>query len=462
MTQRQATDPHFPQMPRALNMTRMREIFQKELWTQGKTQGGASVVQTCQIDAQRYKPGKSCVFTYRLKILNTETEAVREQILCARLCKAGEGAAEFQRAKQKNLAECDGLPPVFYLPALEMVVWVFPNDRKLTHLPKMLDLPFLYDFLPQKLAALDFESKRLKSIKAQVVHYLPERSCMMRYTLDLEDRKTGAVRSKIVFGKIYPDDSGRVVYTVMEQLWPQSEGLNMARPLGYDATLKALWQSALPGKPFRAEEIKAPHCGEIMREMAVTVAALHRCKLEGAPRFEVSEIKDLLKETLDVVADTQAQWSDRVRLLVERLLAQAEKIGFASAPLTPIHGDLKIGNMLVDAGKVALIDMDCVRLGDPLCDLGSFIANFYYNGIRAGCDVEGLRPLAAEFRRVYAECVKWEVSQARLHWHIAAAFVYEIIRRSIRQQNVERLKHMDQYLDLSERYCFQEHWVEGA
>ncbi|MFQ5588952.1 MAG: hypothetical protein ACE5F7_08925, partial [Nitrospiria bacterium] len=148
-----AKDAHFPQMPDVLNMARMREIFQDGLWNQGKTQDKHFVVQACHLGERRYKPGKSCVLTYRLTLLNQNTKTLREQIFCARLSKAGEGLAEFQRAARKTLAECDGVPPIAYFPALEMTVRAFPNDRKLTRLPEMLDPSFLRDFLPKQLTA---------------------------------------------------------------------------------------------------------------------------------------------------------------------------------------------------------------------------------------------------------------------------------------------------------------------
>ncbi len=456
MKQQKQIDPCFPQMSKALSQTRMLEAFQKNLVGAPKAGGGGFLIHSCQIGEQRYKPGKSCVVNYRIEILNTATQALREQILCARLCKTGEGPSEFKDASRKTLFKPENLPPILYLPDLEMVLWTFPNDRKLTHLPKMLELSFLCEDLPQRLPSLNLQSSNhLMDIKAQVIHYLPERSCVIRYILDLENCETGEVRSLVVFGKIYPDDSGQTVYSIMKQLSSQLGDLRVARPLAYDADLNVLWQSELSGRPFRAEEIKALHCDKVMEEMAATVAALHRSKLEGVSHFKVSDILNLLKETRDVVGKTHPQWANRMGSLVQTLLTRSEEIGLGTVPITPIHGDLKIGNMLIDAGKVALIDMDCVRLGDPLCDLGSFIANFYYNGILTESDENHTRWLVEKFCRVYSEQVEWEVSEARLHWHIASAFLYEIIRRSIRQGSERRLKYIDQYLALSERYCFQ-------
>jgi len=454
MKQPSIIDPCFPQLTTALNRTRMREALQISLFDPLKGQRDNFLIYSCQVGERRYKPGKSCVVSYRIEIINTEAQSVQAQMLYARLCKTDEGLSEFKRAREKALFKPENLPPILYLPQLEMVVWAFPNDRKLIHLPKMQDLSFLREYWPRQLNRIDVQSpNRVRAIQAEVIHYLPERSCMMRYTLDLENTATGTVRPGVLFGKIYPDDSGQTVYSTMQQLYSQTEDLRLAQPLAYDADLKILWQSELPGRPFRAEEIDTPQCKEILREVAVTVAALHRRSLKGASLFKASDINKLFIETCDIVDKTP--WARRVQSLVKTLLTQAEKLGLESAPMTPIHGDLKIGNMLIDGGKIGLIDLDCVRMGDPLCDLGSFIANLYYNGIRIGCDVFGMESQVEAFCLVYSEQVDWAVSQNSLRWHIAAAFIYEIVRRSLRQSNERRMKHINQYLDLCEQYCLQ-------
>ena len=454
MLQKQ-TDPRFPQIPFAVDMTLMREALQKGLFSQTNNEGDCFVIEACRAGEQRYKPEKSCILSYHLQILNTKTKSVQEQIIYARLCKPGEGFSEFERASRKERFTLEGVRPIVYLPEVEMVVWSFPNDRKLTHLPEMLDLSFLYDLLPRRLTSLGLhQSKCLRQIKADIIHYLPERSCMIRYELELENRESGEVVPVAVFGKIYPDESGGEVYRIMGQLSGQMEGVKIAKPLGYDPELKVLWQSEIPGRPFKQEEIGLPDCGKVMAQMAVAVAAFHRTRLSSQRQFKLEDMKALLKETDDLAKKTCPQLTDRIGFLVHSLLTRSETIGRASSPITPIHGDLKIGNMLINEGKVGLIDMDCVCLGDPLYDIGSFIANFYYNGILIGCDESRIRALVEAFCRVYSEQVKWEVSQERLHWHIAAAFIYEIARRSIRQWNVKRMEHLNQYLDLSERYCF--------
>src|SRR5207245_3103925 len=231
------TDPQFPHIRFALDMTAMREALQNGLLAQ-TGRGDRLFIETCRMSEQRYKPGKSYVLSYRLRILDADTQSVREQIVGARLCKPGQGLAEFERASRNELVAQDGVRPVAYLPEAEIVVWSFPNDRKLAHLPQMVDLPFLYDRLPQRLVSLGHAFTRVNRIKTGVVHYLPERSCMIRYELELEDLNTGDVVPQVLFGKIYPDESGCGVYDVMSQLSNQAEALRIAKPMGYDPELR--------------------------------------------------------------------------------------------------------------------------------------------------------------------------------------------------------------------------------
>lgn len=448
-------DRQFQQMARALDVSQMQKSLQKHLFSSSDKHKNALVIQCCQIEEQRYKPKKSCVITYNLEILNAEKGGIQEQIVCARLCKAGEGLFEWEQAKSSNLFPIEGIFPLVYLPDLEILVWSFPNDRKLSHLPQMLDPLFLHDLFPQRLISLDLrKSKRLLKIETHIVHYLPERSCMIRYDLAVEDRASGESSSLTIYGKVFSDESGHEILSIIRQLSIQLAPEQTAKPIGYDPEFKVLWQSKVPGVPIVAEVIKDPSSLKTMAAIARTVAAFHGTIVKSSHSFKLEEVTRLLRKTVDVVAESHPHLTDRVRFLVSILLAQSEEAGLFSSPTTPIHRDLKLGNMLMYKGNVGLIDMDCVCLGDPLSDIGSFIANFYLNGIYVGCDESYIRERVELFCRTYARKVKWKVPQKALYWYIAASFIYEIVRRSIRQWDKRRLKRLDQFLDLSEHYCF--------
>ena len=445
------SDPQFPHLSEALHAPLMQELLQTTLLDPLNDQRQGFVVGSCVIGEKRYKPGRSCVLSYHLQLHDVSTGSHHEQVVSARLCRPDEGMVEFNRAGSMQLFRASGVQALIYMPETEMVLWSFPNDRKLTHLPELLNIEFLRSHLPRHLRALDGdESSELATITTEILHYLPERSCMIRYHLLLKRRLTGESRALTLYGKNYRDDSGAAVDAIMRQLAGQMPG--NAVPLGYDPELRTLWQSHVPGAPFLWESLEAPDAMEVVRRIARCVAEFHSCTVRTPWRYDLRDIDESLMDTIELAERTNPEVAGRITSLVNALLAQRKSMGWEDALTTPLHRDLKMCNFLISEERVALIDMDSVGLGDPLTDMGSLIANFYLTGIRAGSDFGMIRKVVEVFGSAYAEAVPWTVSQARLNWYTAAAFIHEVTRRSIRQLDVERMKHINDYLDLSERH----------
>ena len=444
-------DPQLPHLPTALQPLLMQKLLQRTLLSPLDNQGHGLVVDSCLIGEKRHKPGKSCVLSYRLQLRDGRTGASQEQVVSARLCKPEHGLEEFNRARTRELFPAPGLQPLAYLPETEMVLWSFPNDRKLTHLPQLLNLKFLAAHLPKKLLSLELdESDEIGAIETEILHYLPERSCMIRYCLAMK-RSTGGSQALTLYGKNYRDEQGAEVYSIMRQLAGQMSG--SAVPLGYDQDLRTLWQSHVPGKPFLWETLPASHTPDLLRNIARSVAEFHRCTLQTPGRFDLKDIDESLLDTVRVAEQACPDLAGRIRSLVNRLSAQRRSMGWPDSPATPIHRDLKMRNFLIDGERVGLIDMDCVCIGDPLSDIASLIANFHLNGIRASCDDAGIRKVVDLFRSAYVEAAAYAVFLPRLNWYTAAAFIHEITRRSIQQLDAERVTRIGEYLDLSERYA---------
>lgn len=427
----------------------MRGLLQRALLGPLDTHGQGLVVETCLVEEKRYKPGKSCVLSYRLQLHDVRTGNSREQLVSARLYKPEKGLEEVNRARSQPLYLTPGLKPLAYLPAAGMVVWSFPNDRKLSHLPQLLDVEFLASHLPPKLGKLGVdESSEIADVRTELLHYLPERSCMMRYHVTVKRRSTGEPCAVTLYGKTYRDDGGAEVYSIMREFAEQMPG--SAVPLGYDPELRTLWQSHVPGEPFLWETLPASHAPDVFRDIARCVAKFHRCAVRTRRRFDLDDIDQSLLDTIEVAERACPDLAGRIQSAVNMLRGQRRSIAWSDPAATPIHRDLKMRNFLIDGEAVGLIDMDCVCIGDPLSDVGSLIANFYMNGIRAGSDMSSIRNNVEGFSRAYAESVPWAVSRPRVNWYTAAAFIHEITRRSIRQLDVERVRYISDYLDLSE------------
>lgn len=453
-------DSQCPHLSTALQPSLMQELLQRALLDPLDHEGQRLRMNACIVGEKRYKPGKSFVLSYRLHLHDAHTGAKHEQVVSARLCRPDEGLAEFHRARSRQLVRTPGVRALAYIPEIEMVVWSFPNDRKLSHLPKLLDVEYLKTCLPEKLRALGVgESHEIAAIVPEILHYLPERSCMIRYHLSLKDRSTGEHGALTIYGKTYRDEDGAEVYSIMRQLSAQIPG--SAAPLGYDQKLRTVWQSHIPGKPFLWETLEEAQIPETFRGIARAVAQFHSCTVRTDCRFDLSDLDESLVDTIAAARQAYPDMEGRIALLVNALLAQRRSMGWSEPLTTPIHRDLKMRNFLIDGEHIALIDMDCVCLGDPLSDIGSLIANFYLNGIRAGCHQDRIREAVDVFCLTYAECIPWRLSWPQVDWYTAAAFIHEVTRRSIRQLDGERVKHISEYLDLCESLVSGQSVVSG-
>lgn len=136
----QLADPSLLGLAAALDPLRMQVAFQQLLFGQdNRNSTGPYKVTACAIGRVKYRAGERCVISYRLQIAEHATGTVHGQWFCARIFPAGCGHARYQKALAETLTPpCFG-EAVMWLPRLEMVIWAFPNDRKIGGLPTLVE-----------------------------------------------------------------------------------------------------------------------------------------------------------------------------------------------------------------------------------------------------------------------------------------------------------------------------------
>lgn len=447
-------DPVFPQIQKILEPGFMREIFQNALDNQDGHGREKLLIEKCEVGEKRYKPGKSFMLSYKLRVQKPASKTSFEQIVAARLCPADGVGFEIEDGFKNREHPPVGLAPLSYLRDVGMMLWAFPNDPKLTHLPKLLETARLCTFFNGIAANLNLSpTEHVFSADAEIVHYLPGQSCMIRYKLSVlgfADGDKPTSREMVVYGKNYCDGRGAETYDVMAQIAAQSS--RCAKPLYYDIETNTLWQSHLSGKPFEWTANRAQNVGDIGKA-AACIAEFHRCQVNSSAKYGFPEINRNLTATVKLAGCWDAALGDRVKGTVKALLDLQAQLDWAkTGPGSPIHLDLKMGNLLISADKACLIDMDCVSLGDPLADTGSFIANLYLNGLRFGSSVREVDHVAAIFIEAYCDAMDREIDTSKLHWFISAALIHEVLRRSLRQQDQGRIRQMGHYISVSHRY----------
>src|SRR5205807_894070 len=180
-----------------------------------------------------------CVLQYGLRLLEPSTGRRWDQGVTG-LLYAQKGAAERLWREMQATDPSQGIPddwltfrPVGFIPDLEMVVQVFPYDRKLRNLGLVLG-GALRDLEPQLLARLAPGEWRVMERTMAPTRYRTELGAALKYTLQAHDATTGRAETLRYFVKVYRNDHGEPTFELLQSLGQRVErgetGYSVARP----------------------------------------------------------------------------------------------------------------------------------------------------------------------------------------------------------------------------------------
>jgi tRNA A-37 threonylcarbamoyl transferase component Bud32 len=448
--------PHDPALPRladALDQERMQAELAALVEARAVPGVGSKRVRVerCRIERVRYKPGRSCLVSYALELRVDDADETCGQILCARMYPPNESASRYAKAARAPLASVAFGAPLAQLPSLDMVVWAFPNERKLASLARLTDDAWLrVRTLPGLVTRLRGPHWHLERSSHDLVHYVPEHTCTVRAVLDA-CRSDGLRRRSVVYGKAYWDDGGRHVGEAMRQLSQsravQSGSLGIARPLVYDEQDRVLWQEGLEGETLeqRHPDDRIPEA--TLRRVAGAVASLHGSPVTQLPRLRPRDVLDELRGRADVIAWSRPQ----LRPALDRLLRALSKSLPHAGVAATLHGDLHPKNVFLIGDRVWLIDLDAIRRGPAEHDLASWIACMLYRACLRRAPLDAALAAAREFVDCYEAGRGAFVDARALEWYAAAALVNERAHRVLSRLKSGRLEILDDLVQLALR-----------
>jgi aminoglycoside phosphotransferase (APT) family kinase protein len=192
----------------------------------------------------------------------------------------------------------------------------------------------------------------------------------------------------------------------MEELWrcgfrPDGErAMAVPEPLGVVPELHMVLQRAVPGR-VATELVGGPSGVALMGRVAEAIHALHGAGIPTHRRHTLADELRILGERLSTVIAARPEWEQRI----ERLLRACE--GLASRVKEPpprgIHRDFYPDQVIVDGGRLTLLDLDLYALGDPALDVGNFAGHLTELALRCWGDPEALRDREEALEERYLE-----------------------------------------------------------
>lgn len=416
------TDPVLAGALDALDERIMAPILQREVLDQ---EGLPHLwyLERCEIVRINYKPHDSLRVSYRLLVRDATSGTIRSHLVTSRFYPRGRSAGAYRKASRQPLVAVEIGRPVSWVPALDAVLWGFPNDGKLANLHHLLDKRWMRD---HGLARVDGLAEG-GHLRIEPMQYVPNHS----YTVRVHGLGNGG-RRRTLYGKAYPNELGAATFDVMQQLWTseqrRSGQLLLAEPLGFLAQDRVLWQAALPGQILACAGQSEQHFVAHLRIAAQALANFHTTAISGTPLRTRQDWLSRAEGAVQMLARVDAPVTRECAAVVERLREASDRIH--DEPVATLHGDFHLLNMIRVGNQVGLIDLDEVRRGSPSQDLGSFAARLLKNALHDGHSTDHAFRLITVFLDEYWHHASWAPDRKAVDWYTAAYLIAYGVGRS--------------------------------
>lgn len=380
-------DPDFPQLRIATDPRRMLALFRAHL---RPVDGKALQIQDCVPFRFRCRQsGSRCVLQYTLVVVEPGTGR-RWHLWVTGLLYVGEGEAERVWQELQDADPCRDMPdgwrtfePVAFIPELQMVVEVFPYDRKLPNLRLMMGSA-LAELEPLLLPRLGRGQWRVEQRQIEPTRFRTELGAALRLTIHA--RNALMARTLRCYLKVYRNKQGaetvQLLRAIAERAGDGKGPYSVVLPIAYLSELRTLVLAEAPGGALH-QMLLAGGDGVVVRAVARAVAALNQ---DALPVERVDSLEDQLEDVR--WAGSLVQWAcPDTRADVEAITAAVEE-GLRPVPLAPIHRDLKPDHIFLSGGRVTFIDCDAVALGDPVRDPAHLYAHLI-----GGVGLDAMHPI---------------------------------------------------------------------
>ena len=411
----------------------MRSVFQARLFA---ACGGRLAVSGCEILYTRLKTYRkpeswhkaTLSVCYLLDVVDPANAVEAGQILYAKAYRDGRSAAEYVKIDRDSLVRPEYGQSVTHFADLDMIVWAFPNDPAMPHLPELINAREVVRHLPYRSMSAGLDTPAdLAGMSVEVVHYRPECRCTIRY--ELLWGEPDATHTSTLFGKTFSDGQAKAVHERMEYLWQaaqrEPERIVVARPLGYCEAVRTVWQEGVPGIRL-ASVIDAWNCRDYLDATARGLALLHDSGLASPVTILPEGLLVDLRKKAGKIGAAVPRLRERMASLVGRVETGLPDL--AASPLKLIHADFHIGQLLAHEGKVVFFDFDEFARGDPAQDLANFIVDLHFHGF----DPALVRRMSEDLLEAYQFC--GDAAEENVRWHAQVQFANKAYRFYLQQK----------------------------
>jgi aminoglycoside phosphotransferase (APT) family kinase protein len=324
---------------------------------------GGLEVERCDPRYIRYKPGTNCLVQYDVRFTGEHAPPIDT---LAHVWLYSDRHAEVlwaSRSFHRLIARAQGVsePPstrAAILPEVRGLLEVYPVDRKMPGLLGAATPTVVQDAM-RALALGAGDAPFVDRIEA--VRYKPGRKAVLRYRVRASDRRT-------VYGRVHADGRGAGLLEAGRGL--AGAGVPTPAPLAFVPEFGLLFVEEASGT--RLADLPDDEYDRWLPAVAEALAALHSASVEALPPLAKRNKEGAVLGAARTIATIRPEAGPLALRLGATLAARlAESPGVPG----PVHGDFYDDQVLVSDSGVVLLDFDAAGRGNPLLDVGNFLAH---------------------------------------------------------------------------------------
>ena len=306
------------------------------------------------------------------------------------------------------------------------------GDPEMPSLAAALDPIEAQRRLGHRLRRLTGEHGTVHLMAIRVTRYKPGRRCVIEYDVEIQE-PDAPPEAVTLLGKVRRLRSGKSGYRLLDVLRnagfgdDSRDGISVPEPVGVVPEFRMWLQRKVLGRAA-SDLLAGPEGVELVRRIAEAAHKLHQAGVPAKRRHTMNDELRILHERLPLVAREEPRWAGRI----ERLLRACDRLGATPEPAyRRVHRDFYADQVIVDGGRLYLIDFDLYCEGDPALDIGNFLGHITEQGLRTfgdpGALVDQERAMEERFVELSGEATRAAVrAYATLtlvrHIHLSTLF----------------------------------------
>jgi aminoglycoside phosphotransferase (APT) family kinase protein len=403
----------------------------------------------------RYRPGGPCWVLYQVK-LRAGGQRSSRQLLAGQVLRRGEAARPPSGAVLARYAalHADGAvtglrTPVIALPDVPIVLHAFPLDAALPGLLDAVDPRAMRGHLARMWSP---RRLRVRRITVHQLGYTPHARAALLYEVLSEAKSSGLPEVRRLVGKMHAKKPTARLFADQWAVWSAALGrINLAPPVGFVDTIGLTLQEQVHGQRLGGL-VTAGGFRKWVGRTARMLAGLHGLSVPLSSRRLAGDEVETVARWAGVLTTIRSDLARRVDALRDQLMAH---VAARTAPTGPIHADFHHTNVLVDGDDVTIIDLDEMAWGDPMVDVGRFLASLRVPARRAFGSIGALQDAGDTFLEEYLRQGSGDERRARLFeaasLFIAAGSAFRIQRPTWEQEVSELLDEAERVFALASR-----------